>query len=183
VLFSGRALVVLGTLFNWWNATPGFTLDVVSVDSPSIEVIWVDADQPSRVVRCSQGELEFAARVTVDRGATIRSVTMPLLDDEWAANGSVERVVAEASPVGSDQSYPLEGYVVGTQGNTDHDIRLVYRIADCDQIEQMPSTSELDIAYSFHGRDRQVGLVLPERLAFIDEDCLAEDIAAGECPA
>ncbi|MEZ5339971.1 MAG: hypothetical protein R2706_00550 [Acidimicrobiales bacterium] len=183
MLFAGAGLVALGLGASWWNSTPGFALDAMSVDSDSIEVIWVDSQFPSRVVRCSPGELVVTARITADGGATIDNVVLPYLDDEWLANGSVRRIVAEATPVGSDTARPIEGYRIGGEGNTDHDIRLVYAIEDCAQIDQMPGSSSLNVTYQFHGRERESAIALPERLAFIDEDCLAEAIASGDCPA
>ncbi len=183
LLIVGSGLVATGVAFSWWNASPAFTLDDVAIDSETIEVMWVDSDDPSRVVRCSPGELEVAATISTFGTTTIDSVSLPLLDGEWADDGSVERISAEISPSGSAESFPVEGYNLGQSGNTEHDIRLVYRIDDCDQIKAMPSAAALTINYRFHGRDRSAAVELPERLAFIDEDCKPVALEAGDCPS
>ncbi len=183
LLIVGAGLVASGVAFGWWNASPAFTLDTVAIDSETIEVMWVDSDDPSRVVRCSPGELEVAARILTVGRTTLDSVALPLLDGEWSSAGSVERVSAEISPVGSDESFPVAGYNLGQSGNNEHDIRLIYRISDCDQIEAMPSATALTINYRFHGRDQSADVKLPERLAFIDEDCRPKDLEAGDCPS
>ncbi len=183
LLIVGSGLVATGIAVSWWNASPAFTLEHVAVDSESIEVMWVDSDDPSQVVRCSPGVLEVQARMSAAGRTTIEGVSLPLLDDEWSADGSVARLSAEISPVGSAESFPVSGYDLGQSGNTEHDLSLVYRIDDCDQIEQMPSASALTIDYRFHGRDRASEVQLPERLAFIDEDCQPEDLEVGDCPS